>query len=196
WSPTGTVIGEPVSMTSVPRTRPSVGAMATARTFESPRCCATSAITFLVSPATVNSISTALRISGRPSGGNSMSTTGPATFTMRPLASLITRLRFSSLVGSHQGLRSTDDLGDGGGDLGLAGPVGLNSQNPDQLFGVVRRRLHGPAACRVLRRGGLEQHDEDDGLDVHRKQPGQDVVGRGLVLVGDPGGTLLLGHLR
>src|SRR3954453_1550507 len=41
-SPTGTVIGPPVSRTSVPRSRPSVVSMATARTRSSPRCCCTS----------------------------------------------------------------------------------------------------------------------------------------------------------
>ena len=40
--PTGTVIGPPVSMTSVPRAMPSVESMATARTRSSPRCCWTS----------------------------------------------------------------------------------------------------------------------------------------------------------
>ena len=43
-APTGTVIGAPVSTTSVPRARPSVASMATARTLLSPRCCCTSAI--------------------------------------------------------------------------------------------------------------------------------------------------------
>ena len=41
-SPTGTAIGWPVSVTSWPRTRPSVVSMATVRTEFSPRCCATS----------------------------------------------------------------------------------------------------------------------------------------------------------
>ena len=41
-SPTGTVIGAPVSITSVPRARPSVVSIATARTRSSPRCCCTS----------------------------------------------------------------------------------------------------------------------------------------------------------
>src|SRR5262249_17091528 len=43
-SPTGTEIGAPVSMTSVPRARPSVESRATARTRSSPRNCCTSAI--------------------------------------------------------------------------------------------------------------------------------------------------------
>jgi hypothetical protein len=43
-SPTGTEIGEPVSNTSIPRARPSVASIATARTRSSPRCCCTSAI--------------------------------------------------------------------------------------------------------------------------------------------------------
>ena len=42
-SPTGTEIGAPVSTTSVPRARPSVESIATARTRSSPRCCCTSA---------------------------------------------------------------------------------------------------------------------------------------------------------
>jgi len=42
--PTGTVIGAPVSITSVPRLRPSVVSIATARTRSSPRCCWTSQI--------------------------------------------------------------------------------------------------------------------------------------------------------
>ena len=41
-SPTGTVIGPPVSITSMPRARPSVVSIATARTRSSPRCCWTS----------------------------------------------------------------------------------------------------------------------------------------------------------
>ena len=43
-SPTGTVIGAPVSITSTPRASPSVVSIATARTRSSPRCCWTSQI--------------------------------------------------------------------------------------------------------------------------------------------------------
>ena len=46
--PTGTVIGAPVSITSVPLERPSVVSMATARTRSSPRCCCTSHTRILV----------------------------------------------------------------------------------------------------------------------------------------------------
>ncbi len=41
-SPTGTVIGAPVSNAFAPRWRPSVEPIATARTRSSPRCCCTS----------------------------------------------------------------------------------------------------------------------------------------------------------
>ena len=41
-APTGTWIGPPVSLTSWPRTRPSVVSIAMVRTVDSPRCCATS----------------------------------------------------------------------------------------------------------------------------------------------------------
>src|SRR5258705_165489 len=43
-SPIGTEIACPVSETSLPRTRPSVESIATVRTVDSPRCCATSRI--------------------------------------------------------------------------------------------------------------------------------------------------------
>jgi len=43
--PTGTMMGEPVSMAVMPRVIPSVGFIATVRTRFSPRCCSTSATT-------------------------------------------------------------------------------------------------------------------------------------------------------
>ncbi len=59
WSPTGTEMGSPRLRTSAPRIRPSVGAMAMARTRLWPRCWATSAMTVRASPVTVKSISRA-----------------------------------------------------------------------------------------------------------------------------------------
>ena len=47
-SPTGTVIGPPVSVTVAPRTSPSVGCMEIARTMLSPMCSATSRVSVLV----------------------------------------------------------------------------------------------------------------------------------------------------
>jgi hypothetical protein len=44
-APTGTVIGLPVSSTSIPRTTPSVDDIATARTMLRPMCCCTSSVT-------------------------------------------------------------------------------------------------------------------------------------------------------
>ena len=64
-SPTGTVIGAPVSTTSVPRESPSVVSMATARTRSSPRCCCTSQISQLSSPAAMSISSSFLATSGR-----------------------------------------------------------------------------------------------------------------------------------
>ena len=57
-SPTGTVIDEPVSVTSAPRTRPSVGCSAIARTRSSPRCWATSRVSvFDSSPSSISTVS-------------------------------------------------------------------------------------------------------------------------------------------
>ena len=49
-SPTGTVIGPPVSRISAPRLSPSVASMATQRTRSSPRCCCTSTTSLVGSP--------------------------------------------------------------------------------------------------------------------------------------------------
>src|SRR5258708_33454588 len=79
-APTGTMIGEPVSVTAPPRTSPSVVSMAMGRTVDSPRCWATSSTRRL--PLLV--VSMALRIAGKwPS--NCTSTTAPITWVMRPV---------------------------------------------------------------------------------------------------------------
>ena len=44
--PTGTRMGDSVLVTGVPRARPSVVSMAMQRTVFSPRCCATSSVSF------------------------------------------------------------------------------------------------------------------------------------------------------
>ena len=49
--PTGIEIGAPVSTTFMPRRMPSVAFIATVRTRFSPRCCSTSAMTSIASPA-------------------------------------------------------------------------------------------------------------------------------------------------
>ena len=59
-SPTGTVIDSPVSVTWLPRTRPSVGFIEMARTMPSPMCWATSRMIDLVSPLSSNSHVSAL----------------------------------------------------------------------------------------------------------------------------------------
>src|SRR6201995_3891621 len=79
-SPTGTSIGWPVSLTSWPRTRPSVASIAIVRRVDSPRCWATSR-TRRLAPFLVSS---ELRMAGRwPS--NCTSTTAPMTWVTRPI---------------------------------------------------------------------------------------------------------------
>ena len=55
-SPTGTVIGAPVSTTSRPRARPSVASIAIARTRSSPRCCCTSATSVVAAPSAAGTL--------------------------------------------------------------------------------------------------------------------------------------------
>jgi hypothetical protein len=63
-SPTGTLIGAPVSVISAPRTTPSVGCSAIARTVSSPMCCATSRVNVLDSSPNATSVVSALYRSG------------------------------------------------------------------------------------------------------------------------------------
>src|SRR5919198_4499239 len=76
-SPTGTLIGPPVSTTSVPRARPSVESIATARTRSSPRCCCTSATRSIAGRPSCSgdSIRSAVLISGSCSGKTASITT-------------------------------------------------------------------------------------------------------------------------
>ncbi len=76
----------PVLRTGDPRTTPSVGRMAMARTIESPMCWATSHTMVEVSSPSVRSTSIAVLISGSWSGGKSTSMTGPITRATRPFA--------------------------------------------------------------------------------------------------------------
>jgi hypothetical protein len=85
-SPTGTVMPSPVSMTSMPRTRPSETSIEMVRTVFSPRCCATSRTRFQGSSlmAGFETLS-ALKIAGRLPSGKWTSTAGPMTWMIRPL---------------------------------------------------------------------------------------------------------------
>src|SRR3954454_9706075 len=187
-SPTGTVIGPPVSLTWAPRTRPSVGCREIARTMPSPMCCATSRESVRVSSPSVSSVSSRLYMSGIESTGNSMSTTGPMTRAIRPpvpsVAVLVSsavavmslnsllfvagfrRWLFAGSVRVGQGVDATDDLADFLGDARLTGLVGDTGVLLDQLFGVVGRGLHRPLPCGQLGGRGLEQREEDPALDV------------------------------
>ncbi len=99
--PTGTVIGPPVSTTSMPRARPSVTSMATARTRSSPRCCCTSHTSVPPSPA--RSMVIALLISGS-SSANTASMTTPWISSIRPLlpAVLLVSVRSAVLASISQ----------------------------------------------------------------------------------------------
>ena len=82
--PTGTEICAPVSVTTIPRTKPSVLSIAMVRTEFSPRCCATSRTRRL--PLLSNS--RADKIDGK-SPSNLTSTTAPITWDTRPLLCLV-----------------------------------------------------------------------------------------------------------
>ncbi len=100
-SPTGTLIGKPLSRTSAPRTRPSVGCIEIARTRLPPRCWATSRVSVFSPPERVTSTFRALNRSGMASRGNSASTTGPMTRTTRPVAVLVSLTSADTVITLH-----------------------------------------------------------------------------------------------
>src|SRR5580658_4399409 len=157
-SPTGTSIGWPVSVTSWPRTRPSVASIAIVRTVDSPRCCATSS-TRRLPPFLV---SRELRIAGSwPS--NCTSTTAPMTWVMRPvwLAGVAMKiLSFEFYLKRPSPL--SDRLGAGDdfnqllGDHRLTGPVVDQGLLADHVAGIAGGVVHR-AHLRAVERGVVFQ---------------------------------------
>src|SRR5699024_8721987 len=195
-SPTGTVIGAPVSVTLPPRTRPSVGFSAIARTRLSPRCWATSRVISLLSPASSTVVFSALYISGMASGGNSMSMTGPMTRAIRPTPGspasaagvsdavvVMSILRCGWCSAGGQGVGTRDGRAGLRGDLGVPGLVGEPGVVADDVLGVVDCSVHGALRGGELGRGGLQQRVEHPGADVARQQCVQHPFGGGLELV-------------
>src|SRR5210317_642838 len=187
-SPTGTVMGPPVSRTSWPRTRPSVGFRAIARTRSSPKCWATSRVKTLVSPPMVMSVCSALYIAGSASWGNSTSTTGPVTRATRPVVVAFVVAVFVislslSLLRRSEGVGAAHDFGNLLGNFSLASVVRQAGVFTDQLVGVVTGRLHRLLASSVFSRRGLQHGGEDSVLDVDRKQGIQNVIGLRLKLI-------------
>src|SRR4051794_14144806 len=188
-APTGTRIGDPVSVTSWPRTKPSVVSMAMVRTVDSPRCCATSSTRRL--PPFLVSI--AFRIAGRcPS--NCTSTTAPMTWVMCPVWFAASAIKFSpsnsvwkSVRVSRErleGLGAGDDFDQLLGDLGLTGSVVDKGLLADHVAGVAGGVVHR-AHLRAVERGVVfQQRAKDLHREIARQQPHQDLVLFRLVFVG------------
>src|ERR1700682_4355196 len=173
-SPTGTAIGLPVSVTSWPRTRPSLVSMAMVRTVDSPRCWATSSTRrlpwFLVSSA--------LRIAGRWSS-NCTSTTAPMTWVMRPT---LLAIMSSSQIGS-QSFCAGDDLDQFLGDHRLAGAVVFERLLADHLAGVAGGVVHRRHLRAVERRRVLDERAENLHREIARQKFLQDILFVGFELV-------------
>src|SRR5215218_8551017 len=199
--PTGTVIGPPVSKTSMPRARPSVVSMATARTRSSPRCCWTSH-TSTDRPELMPSASSGLEsrsmtiaelISGSLSG-KTASVTTPWISSIRPtlrspsVVSWPSRgavlASISFLLGRRLGqrLRARDDFHDLLRDLRLALAVHLQGEVLDEVGRVLGRVAHRGHPRAVLGRRGLQQRPVDRDLDVGGHEALEDVLRAGLVL--------------
>src|SRR3984957_13533345 len=157
-APTGTMIGLPVSLTSWPRTRPSVVSIAMVRTVDSPRCWATSSTSRL--PPFLVSI--AFRMAGKcPS--NCTSTTAPMTCVMRPvwLAGVAMKI-FSFEFYLKRPLRLSDPLGARDdfnqllGDHRLTGSVVDQGLLADHVAGIAGGVVHG-AHLRAVERGVVFQ---------------------------------------
>src|SRR5690606_26287383 len=197
--PTGTEIGAPVSTACIPRTKPSVDAMAMHRTVSLPKCWAASSVKWILMSSDSKSMRIALFRSGSCPGGNCTSTTGPMTCTTRPTRfwlSLMARASFiptsahAAALDSRgggapapagvpsngadvEGLGPAHDLRDLLGDGRLARPVEGQRQGPDHLRGVVGRGPHGPHAGRVFAGLGLQQRPVHLHTHVPRQEQAQ-----------------------
>src|SRR5215475_3426937 len=178
-SPTGTSIGWPVSVTSWPRTRPSVVSIAMVRTVDSPRCWATSS-TRRLPPFLVSS---ELRMAGRwPS--NCTSTTAPITWVTRPIwlaavaIQLSPSIKLYIRVGSTllEGFGAGDDLDQLLGDHGLARTVVDQGLLADHFAGVAGGVVHRRHLRAVERGVVLQQRPENLHRDVARQQAREDLV--------------------
>src|SRR3954453_1130331 len=195
-SPPGTVIGPPVSVTTAPRSIPSVASIATARTRSSPRCCCTSQTRTADSPSPpLVSIVTAEKISGSWSGKTASMTT-PVTCSTRPW--LVPLVPLLSAMGSFSGhsnrscfwlsgsslaerLGAADDLQDLLRDFRLTRTVHLQGQVADHRLRVLRRVPHRGHPRTQLRGRRLEQRPVDRDRHVLRDQPRQPLTRIGLV---------------
>src|SRR6202042_174247 len=175
--PTGTAIAIPVSVTSCPRTRPSVVSIATVRTVDSPSCWATSSTRRL--PWLV--VSSALRIAGRCSR-NLTSTTAPMIWVMCPTGFVIIVLVLRSARGLQR-LGAGDDLDQFLGDHRLAGAVVGQGPFADHVAGIAGGVVHRGHLRTVEGGGILHQRTEDLHRDVAGQKIGENVLFVGLVFV-------------
>src|SRR5256885_1721532 len=173
-SPTGTAIGSPVSVTSWPRTRPSVASIAIVRTVDSPRCCATSSTRRLL-PFLVSS---ELRMAGKwPS--NCTSTTAPMTWVTRPI--WLAAVAIDCLLRSEFRARSDcfcagNDFDEFLGDLGLTRAVVDQRLLADHVAGVAGGVVHRGHLRAVERGVVLQQSTEDLHREIARQEAGADLL--------------------
>src|SRR5688500_40862 len=189
--PTGTVMASPVSVTSRPRTRPSVVSMAMVRTVFSPRCCATSSTRSLP----WFWVCSAFRIAGR-SPSNWTSTTAPSTCVILPTRFLAIELSFNpSLV--SQRLGAGDDFDQFLGDVRLTRAVVGDGQAIDHVAGIAGRAVHRRHTGALFAGRILQQRAIDLHADIARQQLLQDRILFRLVLIaGIAGVHVLVGRAR
>src|SRR5262245_20613371 len=155
-SPTGTVIGAPVSTTSIPRRQPSVVDMATQRATSLPRCWETSSTT-LISRSGSESVSAVLMGGSLPAAKRT-STTGPKIWATVPvlvpsateLLTLVVLMGVRGRLWLAQDLGAADDVEQLLRDALLALAVVLLAEDALHLGGRVGRVLHRDAPHGVL----------------------------------------------
>src|ERR1051326_9521521 len=182
--PTGTRMGPPVSVTTWPRTRPSVESIAIARTVFSPRCWATSNTRRTVLPVRASTfvVSSAFRIAGRlPS--NCTSTTAPMICVRRPLELGVCAFMAVSFSKRSNGRSAGDDLNQLLGDLRLAGAVHLNGKRFDEVACVARGAVHCGHLCGEEAGLVFQERGQDLDGDVLGQQCGEDFILVGLVII-------------
>ena len=192
-SPTGTAIGSPVSVTSWPRTRPSVVSIAMVRTVdlaEVLRDLEHQAVALVLGLERVQDrrqVPFELHVDD---GADDLGDASDCGFWPWLCHVFLARLRSNGSRRLLQRLGAGDDLDQLLGDHRLAGAVVGQRLLADHFAGVAGGVVHRGHLRAVERGGVLEQRAEDLHRDVARQQLGEDLVLVGLVFVGRAAGVV------
>ena len=179
--PTGTVIGAPVSLTSLPRTSPSVASIAMVRTVLSPRCCATSSTRRLPVFSVLQRVQ-----NRRQSPRTERPRRRPVTWVTSPTALFAMLSAPLQWFVALKRLSARDDFDKLLRDHRLTRPVIVQRQACRSFRRRCGRIVHRASSGAMLGRGVFKQRLNNLHASIARQQLGQDAFLVRLVFVNAP----------